>query len=241
VGRDIIRGDVVRWHGNISFLEEIKSEDGTLVKDDQPIDIRGKVLVFDGGSGSTVGSYNIYNLKLRGNAPSAMIMAHADAIITIGCIMADIVLIHDLEDDGMSLLENGVRVEIDPSEGTVRIRDDIMPDKSDPMIEILRELSNEVNRRIAEDQNVRELITSKNRTIQLEFKDDKTYVLEVRDGVVMEPYEGTLDDPTLKVRTDAATLQKLIDKKLNPLMAYAMRKIKVEGPIDDIMILKDLF
>jgi hypothetical protein len=28
---------------------------------------------------------------------------------------------------------------------------------------------------------------------------------------------------------------------MNPLMAYAMKKIKVIGPMDDVIILKDFF
>lgn len=109
------------------------------------------------------------------------------------------------------------------------------------MLETLKGLRDQLNEKIKKDEKVREVVASKDRTIVLEFTDDKTYVLEVKDGVVLEPHEGTLEDPTLYVKTDMGTMNKLIEKKMNPLMAYAMRKIKVEGPIDDIMVLKDLF
>ena len=62
-----------------------------------------------------------------------------------------------------------------------------------------------------------------------------------RTGKALPPREGTIDDPTITVKTDTKTLDKLLQKKLNPLMAYAMKKIKVDGPMDDIMILKDFF
>ncbi|MGA1821821.1 MAG: SCP2 sterol-binding domain-containing protein [Thermoplasmatota archaeon] len=109
------------------------------------------------------------------------------------------------------------------------------------MLETLKGLRDQLNKKIENDEKVREVIASKDRTIVLEFTDEKTYVLEVKDGEVLEPREGTLEDPTLYVKTDIGTMNKLIEKKMNPLMAYAMRKIKVEGPIDDIMVLKDLF
>jgi putative sterol carrier protein len=109
------------------------------------------------------------------------------------------------------------------------------------MMEMLKGLKEQLNEKIENDEKVREVVASKDRTIVLEFTDEKTYILEVKDGVVLEPREGTLDEPTLYVKTDTGTMNKLIEKKMNPLMAYAMRKIKVEGPIDDIMVLKDLF
>ena len=109
------------------------------------------------------------------------------------------------------------------------------------VLDTLKKLSGEVNRKIEADEKVRDVVASKDRTILLDLKDDKCYVLSVKNGAVEEPYEGTLDEPTLKVMTDVKTIQKLIDGKMNPLMAYAMKKIKVEGPLDDVMILKDMF
>lgn len=116
-----VTGEVVRWDGNVSFLEEVKPERGVLVKDGEEIDIRGKVMVFEGGSGSTVGSYNLFNLRIHGNAPAAIIMRDADAIITIGCIMADIPLVHRLEDGGMEMLSSGTEVKVNSEKGAVRI------------------------------------------------------------------------------------------------------------------------
>ena len=109
------------------------------------------------------------------------------------------------------------------------------------MLDTLKKLSIEVNRKIKEDDKVRKVVATKDRTILVELKDDRSYVISVKAGAVEEPYEGTLDAPTLRVRTDVKTMNKLIEGKINPLMAYAMKKIKVEGDIDDIMVLKDMF
>ena len=96
-------------------------EKGFLIKGDQVFDLKGKVMVFNGGSGSTVGSYNIYNMKIYDSAPAAMIMKEADAIITIGCIMADIPLVHRLDESVMDLIETGMKVEVNSEAGKVRL------------------------------------------------------------------------------------------------------------------------
>ncbi|MEA3558542.1 MAG: SCP2 sterol-binding domain-containing protein [Candidatus Thermoplasmatota archaeon] len=109
------------------------------------------------------------------------------------------------------------------------------------MLDELQKIVNTVNSKIESDEKVRSVAGAKDRTIQLVFTDDKSYVIEIKGGKALPPREGTIDDPTIRVKTDKKTMDKLIQKKLNPLMAYAMKKIKVDGPMDDIMILKDFF
>ncbi len=110
------------------------------------------------------------------------------------------------------------------------------------MLDMLKEIAKTVNSKIEVDPDAKELMEAKDRTVALIFTDiDKSYVLSVKGGRMEEPYEGTMDSPTLTVTTDKETMIALIEKKLNPLMAYAMRKIKVEGPIDEVMVLKDFF
>jgi putative sterol carrier protein len=109
------------------------------------------------------------------------------------------------------------------------------------MLDILKEMAVNVNQKIETDQKVKEMAEEKDRTILLKFTDEKEYILEMKDGKVLEPREGTMDNATIVVKTDTKTFEKLTQKKLNPLMAYAMKKIKVIGPMDEIMILKDFF
>jgi putative sterol carrier protein len=109
------------------------------------------------------------------------------------------------------------------------------------MMDTLIEMSRKVNQKIETEESVRKMAEEKDRTIVLHFTDEKDYILEVKDGKVLEPREGTIEDPTLLVITDTSTMKKIIDKKLNPLMAYAMKKIKVKGPMDEVLLLKDFF
>ncbi len=107
------------------------------------------------------------------------------------------------------------------------------------MMETLVGMCNEVNRRIDTDPKVQEVANQKDRVMVIEFSDEKTYTLEVKGGRMLEPREGEAASPTLKVITDTQTFEKVLGKKMNPLMAYAMKKIKAIGPLDEVMVLKD--
>ena len=107
------------------------------------------------------------------------------------------------------------------------------------MMETLRSICKEANRRIETDPKVREMATAKDRTLVLQFTDEKTYTMELKGGKMLDPKEGDVQNPTLRVITDTQTLEKILNKKLNPLMAYATKKIKTVGPLDEVMLLKD--
>lgn len=76
----------------------------------------GKVLAFNYGKGSTVGSYVMYALSRSGHAPAAIINADAEPIIVIGAIMAGIPMIDSIGIP-LSNLRNGTLVTVDGDSG----------------------------------------------------------------------------------------------------------------------------
>ncbi len=117
VGNEPVSGEVLRWKGSISFLGDVDPEKGTLTKDGFVGYIKDRIIVFEEGAGSTVGSYVVYNLRLFGNAPRGMVMSRADAIITIGCILADIPLLSRVDRQKMENIDTGDILEMDPHNG----------------------------------------------------------------------------------------------------------------------------
>ncbi len=83
--------------------------------------IKGKVLVFPGGKGSTVGSYSIYQLKKNNAAPLAMINIRTEPIVAVGAIISDIPLVDNVEENPVSLIKNGDKVLVDAILGSVEI------------------------------------------------------------------------------------------------------------------------
>jgi predicted aconitase with swiveling domain len=77
----------------ISFYGGVDPETGMVVEKGHDLEgqvISGKVLIFPTGKGSTVGSYTLYRLKYNGLAPAAIINAECETITAVGCIIAEI-------------------------------------------------------------------------------------------------------------------------------------------------------
>ena len=107
----------------ISFLGNVDANTGMVVDPAHELFgqcIAGKVLIFPGGKGSTVGSYVIYQLKKRGLAPAAMINIRSEPIVAVGAIISGIPLV-DRVDEEILQVKNGTLVEVDADLGLVRI------------------------------------------------------------------------------------------------------------------------
>jgi uncharacterized protein len=78
----------------------------------QGISIKGKILVFPQGKGSTVGSYTLYRMKKNGTAPAAMINRETETIVAVGAIISEIPFV-DKVDVSKIKTGNNVKVEND--------------------------------------------------------------------------------------------------------------------------------
>ncbi|MEA3558543.1 MAG: DUF126 domain-containing protein [Candidatus Thermoplasmatota archaeon] len=121
VGKGPVRGAVLFWDGPISFLGDVDPDTGMLTVGGRTMNISEKVLFFIGGTGSTVGSYVLYNLKLNGKAPRAIVVKKADAIITIGCILGDIPLVHKVSVEEWPQITGKKLAEVNSAEGVVKV------------------------------------------------------------------------------------------------------------------------
>ena len=99
----------------ISFLGNVNPETGIVVDPAHELSgesIAGKVLVFPGGKGSTVGSYVIYQLKKRGLAPAAMINLLSEPIVAVGAVISGIPLVDRVGDEVLRI-KSGTIVDVD--------------------------------------------------------------------------------------------------------------------------------
>jgi len=109
----------------ISFLGGVDPKTGEIIEKNHNLfgeRITGRILVFPGGKGSTVGSYVIYALKKYGTNPAAMVNVLTEPIIATGCVIAGIPLIDRLDKDPTSVIETGDYVRVNADEGRVEIR-----------------------------------------------------------------------------------------------------------------------
>jgi predicted aconitase with swiveling domain len=105
----------------ISFLGDIDPATGKVVKINHDLYgacLKGKVLCFPHGHGSTVGSYVLYSLAKNGLAPKAIVNRWADPVIVVGAVMANIPMIDGVD---ISQIKTGDLVEVDAYKGIVRV------------------------------------------------------------------------------------------------------------------------
>jgi hypothetical protein len=107
----------------ISFLGTVDPETGEVVDPGHQLfgkAVAGKVLIFPGGKGSTVGSYVIYQLKKRGVAPVAMINMRSEPIVAVGAIISGIPLV-DGVDAGILATRDGTILVVDADREVIRV------------------------------------------------------------------------------------------------------------------------
>lgn len=80
--------------------------------------VDGTVLCFPYGRGSTVGSYSLYQLKVNGVSPCAIVNASAEPIVATGAIMSDIPMIDQVD---ISLVRTGDEARLDADSGCLEL------------------------------------------------------------------------------------------------------------------------
>lgn len=106
-------GEALATHQPISFYGGVDPETGRIIEKGHELEgenMAGRVLVFPGGKGSTVGSYVIYRLKKAGKAPAAIITEVCEPIVAVGAIIAEIPTVDRVK---IGLIETGDWVEVD--------------------------------------------------------------------------------------------------------------------------------
>ncbi len=124
VSRGKAQGEALVTTQPISFLGSIDTKTGIVIEKGHELEgksIKGKVLVFPGGKGSTVGSYAIYQLKKNGAAPCAMINLKAEPIVAVGAIISEIPLVDGVEKNPLAAIKTGDKVLVDAIVGSVEI------------------------------------------------------------------------------------------------------------------------
>jgi predicted aconitase with swiveling domain len=103
----------------ISFYGGVDPNTGVIIEKGhelQGVSIKGKVLVFPQGKGSTVGSYTLYRMKKNGVAPAAMINKETETIVAVGAIISEIPFVDKVD---LSKFKTGSKVSIKDNSITI--------------------------------------------------------------------------------------------------------------------------
>ncbi len=105
----------------IGFYGGIDAKTGLFIEKGHELEgesVKGKVLVFPCGKGSTVGSYVIYGLAKNNQGPLAIVNKETETIVATGAILAGIPCIDGIPVEKIS---SGDHLVVDANAGTVAI------------------------------------------------------------------------------------------------------------------------
>ncbi|HYA56583.1 MAG TPA: DUF126 domain-containing protein [Nitrososphaerales archaeon] len=97
----------------MSFYGGVNPDTGEIVERGSELvgqSVKGRVLVFPYGKGSTVGSYVLYRMAKNGVAPSAIVNAKCETIVAVGAIISGIPCVDMID---VSKIKPGARVRVD--------------------------------------------------------------------------------------------------------------------------------
>lgn len=117
----LVTGEALVSRMGISFYGGVDPETGIITEAGHDLagqSIAGKVLVFPTGKGSTVGSYVLYRLKKNDHAPLAIINAECETITAVGCIIAEIPCLDQVD---LSPFTTGQQVTLDAESGVITL------------------------------------------------------------------------------------------------------------------------
>ena len=85
-----------------------------------------------------------------------------------------------------------------------------------------------------------EKLTSIDGVFQFNFfgEEEGKYVLDCKEG---KAYEGEHDEPDCTLEMSDEDFYAILDKQLNPMMAFSMGKLKVSGNLPLSLKLQDIF
>ncbi|WP_290596616.1 MULTISPECIES: DUF126 domain-containing protein [unclassified Archaeoglobus] len=123
VSRGYAEGEALVSREHISFLGGVDKDTGVVVADSdlKGQSVAGKILIFPGGKGSTVGTYVLLNLKKNGVAPNAIVNRKTEPIIAVGAVIAGIPLVEVNDEVFFEMVKTGDRLRVDAKNGYVEL------------------------------------------------------------------------------------------------------------------------
>jgi len=106
-GEALVTSQPISFYGGVDPNTGIVLEKGHEL---QGQSVKGKILVFPTGKGSTVGSYTLYRMKKNDTAPAGMINKECETVVAVGAIISEIPCVDKID---TSKIKTGNKVHIE--------------------------------------------------------------------------------------------------------------------------------
>jgi uncharacterized protein len=97
----------------ISFYGGVDPNTGVVIEKGHELQgqsVKGKILVFPTGKGSTVGSYTLYRMKKNGTAPAAIVNRECETVVAVGVIISEIPCVDKID---IAKIKTGSHVQVE--------------------------------------------------------------------------------------------------------------------------------
>ncbi len=116
-----VEGEALVTNDAISFMGTVNPKTGYVIERKHEIEgqcLKGKILVYPTGKGSTGGSYMLYDLVKNGVGPLGIINAECESVAVIGAIVADLPMMDQID---ISQIHTGDYVRMDATNGKITV------------------------------------------------------------------------------------------------------------------------
>jgi len=113
-------GEALTTTQPISFYGGVDPNTGVVIEKGHELQgqsVKGKILVFPTGKGSTVGSYTLYRMKKNGTAPAGIVNKECETVVAVGAIISEIPCVDSVD---ISRIKTGNAVRIENNVVTVQ-------------------------------------------------------------------------------------------------------------------------
>jgi len=116
ISKGVAEGEAITTTQPISFYGGVDPNTSEMIEKGHELQgkkVKGKILVFPNGKGSTVGSYTLYRMKKSGTAPAGIINKECETVVAVGAIISEIPCVDKIDISKIKTgdfvrLENGV-------------------------------------------------------------------------------------------------------------------------------------
>jgi len=121
ISKGVAEGEALTTSQPISFYGGVDPNTSKIIEKGHELqgkEVKGRILVFPNGKGSTVGSYTLYRMKKNGIAPAGIINRECETVVAVGVIISDIPCVDKID---VSKIRTGDQVQI--KNGLVTIKE----------------------------------------------------------------------------------------------------------------------
>ena len=107
ISKGVAEGEALITTQPISFYGGVDPNTSEVIEKGHELQgkkVKGKILVFPNGKGSTVGSYTLYRMKKKGVAPAGIVNKECETVVAVGAIISEIPCVDGID---ISKIENG--------------------------------------------------------------------------------------------------------------------------------------